>query len=429
MIFFFLLLLTIIGFVILDQARQWKEAAVRLDEIISQLSQGQHPRSFVRTGPKPLVQLSNQIEKVAELQIKLLRQLQEEGYSHQVILKGMIEGVLVVDHEKKIRLANQAFLDLFQIQKDPIGKSVMETTRFPELDRLIQKTLSHQSVQSSEFNLTPVSPSEADSPLHAQVNTFPFPIQSTGKIGVVLVFHNITRTKQLEEVRKEFVGNVSHELKTPLAIFQGYVETLLDNPQLDAEERNRIFQTLLRHSHRLNALVEDLLSLARLESRRVPIQFERIPIHLHLETLMEDWKKQVEAKRITLNYTPPSSPIEVEVDLLRFEQVVNNLMDNAIKYSKEGGSIRVLIQRTEDHFELRIQDEGVGIPAADLPHIFERFYRVDKARSREMGGTGLGLSIVKHIVLLHQGEARAESEEGKGTTIIVRLPLRQSESS
>ncbi|MES2310432.1 MAG: ATP-binding protein [Verrucomicrobiota bacterium] len=426
MITFLLLVFAAVTFFILYQARQWKEAANRLDEIISQLSQGQHPRSFVRTGPKALVKLSNQIEKVAELQIKLLRQLQEEGYSHQVILKGMIEGVLVVDHDKKIRLANQAFLNLFQIKNDPVGKSVMESTRFLDLDRLIQKTLSQESVQTAELNLT--STPENSTPLHVRVNTFPFPIQSTSKVGVVLVFHDITRTKQLEEVRKEFVGNVSHELKTPLAIFQGYVETLLDNPQLDAEERTRIYHTLLRHSHRLNALVEDLLSLARLESRRVPLQFECVSLGLHLETLMEDWKKQVEAKGLLLQFETPSTPIEGELDLLRFEQIVNNLMDNAIKYSKPGAHICVTAKKEGSDFELRIQDQGVGIPASDLPHIFERFYRVDKARSRDMGGTGLGLSIVKHIVLLHQGEAKAESEEGKGTTIIIRLPLRQSEN-
>lgn len=426
MIFLILIPFAIITYITLSKVRYWKEASERIDEIISELAEGRRPRSFVRTGPPSLVKLSNQIEKVAELQFSLQRQLQEEGYSHQVILKGMIEGVLVVDHEKRIRLANQTFLTLFQVQNDPTGKSVMESTRFIELDRLIQRTLATQSAQSTELHLDPAhNPTLAT---YLLINTFPFPIQSTGKLGVVLVFHNITRTKQLEEVRKEFVGNVSHELKTPLAIFQGYVETLIDNPQLDSSDQLRIFKTLLRHSHRLNALVEDLLSLARLESRRVTLQFEKICIQHYLEPFHADWKKQLEAKSLRLILNLPPEPFSIEIDLLRFEQVLTNLMDNAIKYSNPNGTIRLKIAKIKEHIEIRIEDEGIGIPVSDLPHIFERFYRVDKARSREMGGTGLGLSIVKHIVLLHQGSVHAESDEGKGSTIIIQLPIQQNQT-
>ncbi len=419
-----IILLVIIAILLFSRVHQWKEGSKRLDEIISELAAGRRPKSFLRTGPKFLIQLSNQIEKVSELQYTLQRQLQEEGYSHQVVLKGMIEGVLIVDHEKKIRLANETFCTFFKIQKDPTGMSVMESTRHIELDRLIQKTLASKSSKSSEFLLD--SSSNPTLSTYLLINTFPFPIQSTNTTGVVLVCHNITRTKQLEEVRKEFVSNVSHELKTPLAIFQGYVETLIDNPQHEVKDRNRIYHTLLRHSHRLNALVEDLLSLARLESRRIPLQFERILLHDYLETLKEDWKNQIEAKQLKLSITLTDKSIQLEIDLLRFEQILTNLMDNAIKYSKNEGEIRISFIKKRESVEMIVKDQGIGIPAADLPHIFERFYRVDKARSREMGGTGLGLSIVKHIVLLHQGNIHAESEEGKGTSIIVQLPLRQN---
>ncbi len=424
MIFLILIPLLIIACMGYMRFRQWNEASVRLDEIISELAAGRRPKSFVRSGPQSLVRLSNQIEKVSELQLALQRQLQEEGYSHQVILKGMIEGVLIVDHEKKIQLANEPFCTFFNIDKTPTGLTVMEATRFIELDRLIQQTLRSKSAQSSELQLQQNN-NAAASP-YLLINTFPFPIQSIGTTGVVLVCHNITRMKQLEEVRKEFVSNVSHELKTPLAIFQGYVETLLDNPQLEAKDQSRIHKTLLRHSHRLNALVEDLLSLARLESRRIPLQFEIIDLHSYLEPLQEDWKKQIEAKEIKLVITLPPETLPIEIDLLRFEQILSNLMDNAIKYSKKEGTIHLSFSKKLEHIEMTIQDQGIGIPASDLPHIFERFYRVDKARSREMGGTGLGLSIVKHIVLLHQGTIEAESEEGEGTTIRVYLPLRQN---
>lgn len=421
-----LLLLTILVLLYLHRktSLQWKEGVQRLQEIAQQLAQSHRPKSFLRSGPPSLIQISNQLEKVSELQSRLHQQLHQEEYSQRAILKGMIEGVMIVDHHKEIRLANEACTQLFGLTIDPVGKSIIAATQRFELDRLVQKTFLEASAQTIELTLP--SPQNPHLSTHLSINAFPFPLESSGKSGVVLVIHNISQIKRLEEIRKEFVGNVSHELKTPLAIFQGYVETLLDNPQLEPPEQKRIYQTLLRHSHRLNALVEDLLSLARLESRRLPLQFESVNIISHLEIMMEDWKKRLLSKNIQLHLQTSETPFHAEIDLLRFEQVINNLMDNALKYSKEKSTLQVSVHKNSTHFTLKIKDEGIGISATDLPHIFERFYRVDKARSRELGGTGLGLSIVKHIILLHQGEVHAESEEGKGTSITVELPLSQN---
>ena len=230
------------------------------------------------------------------------------------------------------------------------------------------------------------------------------------------------RLRQLEEVRTEFVSNVSHELRTPLSIFQGYTETLLDHPDMPPEDARPILEIMHRHSRRLNALVEDLLILARLESRDEKLQLAPLEVGKFLQDAVRDWAKRSAEKQIALTTDlAPGLPV-ISADAFRLEQVMGNLIENAIKYTNHGGRVTVRARAEEEGVEIRVEDTGLGIPTADVPRIFERFYRADKGRSREHGGTGLGLSIVKHIVLAHGGNVRAESEQGRGTSIIFRLP-------
>jgi two-component system phosphate regulon sensor histidine kinase PhoR len=240
---------------------------------------------------------------------------------------------------------------------------------------------------------------------------------------VVAIFRDITRLKQLEEMRREFVANVSHELRTPLSIFQGYLETLLDAPDLDREERIPVLEVMRKHSQRLNALVEDLLTLARLESRGAQPMRSPLTIEPMLREVAADWARAASQKKVTLAVEcAPGLPL-LHADESQLAQVFNNLVENALKYTSAGGHVSLRATPTAEAVELRVTDTGAGIPAEDLPHIFERFYRADKARSREHGGTGLGLSIVKHIVLAHGGTVEAESTVGEGTMIVLRFPL------
>jgi two-component system phosphate regulon sensor histidine kinase PhoR len=244
--------------------------------------------------------------------------------------------------------------------------------------------------------------------------------------GAVVVFHDITRIKQLEVVRQDFVANVSHELRTPLAIFRGYLETLADNPEMPREESQRILETMKRHSNRLNALVEDLLILTRLESRQMESEFSTIRVDAFFRQLVRDWGNRSNSGMVDITIDIPEELPTLDVDALRLEQVMFNLLENAVAYTNPPRRVVLSAGKHDGQMQIRVGDNGIGIPPTDLPHIFERFYRVDKGRSRTSGGTGLGLSIVKHIVQAHGGTVHAESEVGKGTTIVLCLPLRQS---
>jgi two-component system phosphate regulon sensor histidine kinase PhoR len=224
-------------------------------------------------------------------------------------------------------------------------------------------------------------------------------------------------------MRRDFIANVSHELRTPLSIFRGYLETLLADPRQPPGELLRILEIMERHSDRLNALVDDVLSLARLESRESEIDRAEINLPNFLDGILRDWEKRFAAKKLNAQLDAPANLPSLHADESRLQEIIYNLLDNAVKYSQSGGSITIGAAAVGNQIRLSVKDQGIGIAARDLPRIFERFYRVDKARSRELGGTGLGLSIVKHIVQLHGGRVEAESEPGRGTTISVILPI------
>jgi two-component system phosphate regulon sensor histidine kinase PhoR len=240
--------------------------------------------------------------------------------------------------------------------------------------------------------------------------------------GAVVLFHDITELKQLDQIRREFVANVSHELRTPLSILRGYIEVLLDEPETPREELARILSIMERHSKRLQLLVDDLLSLAQLESSQAKLELSVVRMDELLNNLIRDWKEKLAAKNLKVIVDLPSEALTLRADGTRLEEVLHNLLDNATKFSRENGEIHLRATRRGSDMVLSVADDGLGIGKEHLPRIFERFYRADKARSRELGGTGLGLAIVKHIVQLHGGRVEAESELGHGTTIRVVLP-------
>src|SRR5262249_30132622 len=241
--------------------------------------------------------------------------------------------------------------------------------------------------------------------------------------GALVLFHDITELKKMDQVRRDFVANVSHELRTPLSILRGYIETLLDSPKTPLEELTRILRVMERHSDRLQLLVEDLLTLAQLESTNPNLQMGTVDLSNFLPEIVRDWEKKVKSKQLNLAVDVPPELPPIYVDRARLQEALYNLLDNAVKYSRERGEIRLSARQHEREMELIVSDQGIGIAKEDLPRIFERFYRADKARGPDkVRGTGLGLAIVKHVAQLHGGRVEADSELEKGTTIRMILP-------
>jgi len=242
--------------------------------------------------------------------------------------------------------------------------------------------------------------------------------------GALVLFHDITELKKLDQVRRDFVANVSHELRTPLSILRGYIETLLDSPETSREELSRILGVMSRHSKRLDSLAEDLLTLAQLESAHPDLQLGDLDVSSFFREVIRDWEKKLASKQLKVIIDVPPDLPTIQADRVRLQEALYNLLDNAVKYSREDGEITLAARRREEEIGLSVTDNGIGISKEDLPRVFERFYRADKARSGDtIHGTGLGPAIVKHIAQLHGGRVEAESELGTGTTIRVILPL------
>jgi two-component system phosphate regulon sensor histidine kinase PhoR len=333
----------------------------------------------------------------------------------QVLFNSMLEGLLLLDRNRRIYLANRAFKNLFGLKTELRGKTIMEALRVHELATLVERVESDGQVFDYELKLPELSER------WLQVNAAAISNSSGEREGTILVFHDLTRLKQLERTREEFVANVSHELRTPLSLIKGYVETLLDGARNDPEVAQRFLKIIERNASRLDLLIQDLLAISALESGRVTLNLQPIPLRPLADKVLADFKTRTNEKGVKLINDLPE--LIATADANRLEQVLANLVDNAIKYGRAEGTVIVGGQQTDaDKLELFVQDDGPGIPPESLDRVFERFYRVDKARSREQGGTGLGLSIVKHIVQSHGGKVWVKSEPGKGATFFFTLP-------
>jgi len=290
----------------------------------------------------------------------------------------------------------------------------LEIVRDPTLDRLLTDAFRGDSPVRCELVVN-----ESQIELHAVATK-----NDAGQItGALVLFHDITELKKMDQVRRDFVANVSHELRTPLSILRGYIETLLDSPKTPREELTRILRVMERHSDRLELLVEDLLTLAQLESTNPNLQMGTVDLSTFLPEIVRDWEKKFKSKQLNIAVDVPPELPPIYVDRARLQEALYNLLDNAVKYSRERGEIRLSARQHDGEMELIVSDQGIGIAKEDLPRIFERFYRADKARGPDkVRGTGLGLAIVKHVAQLHGGRVEADSELEKGTTIRMILP-------
>jgi two-component system phosphate regulon sensor histidine kinase PhoR len=340
----------------------------------------------------------------------------------QTVLKGMAEGVLVVDERGRIIMINEAIQNLFSLSSEVVDKTPLEVIRNSELEGAIHEAI--RDGKNSSFEL----PLPSSLGKIFEVNVVGIHPSSGGNHemgrgmrGAVAVFHDISRLKELEKIRQDFVANVSHELRTPLTTIKGYAETLLEGA-LKEEVAFQFVQVIKRQSDRLTKIVEDLLALSKIELKEFQLKIEILPFPELVEDVLRYIQEAAEKKKISISLEIPTS-LMVKADRNYLEQILINLIDNAIKYGQEGGKITVsAVQRNQREVEISVSDNGIGIPQEDLPRIFERFYRVDKGRSQELGGTGLGLSIVKHLVQAHKGKVWAESSLGEGSTFYFTLP-------
>jgi two-component system phosphate regulon sensor histidine kinase PhoR len=353
--------------------------------------------------------------ELEELQRRYQQTTTDAKAQQQVLFNSMLEGLLLLDRNRRIYLANRAFKNLFGLKIELRGKTVMEALRVHELATLVERVESDGQVFDYELKLPELSER------WLQVNAAAISNSAGEREGTILVFHDLTRLKQLERTREEFVANVSHELRTPLSLIKGYVETLLDGARDNPEVAGRFLKIIERNTSRLDLLIQDLLTISALESGRITLNLQPVPLRPLAEKVLADLKTRTDAKDVKFVNDLPE--LTAMADVNRLEQVLANLVDNAIKYGRAQGTVIIGGQKADaDKIEIYVQDDGPGIPTEALDRVFERFYRVDKARSREQGGTGLGLSIVKHIVQNHGGKVWVKSESGKGATFFFTLP-------
>jgi two-component system phosphate regulon sensor histidine kinase PhoR len=348
---------------------------------------------------------------------RLEKEARDQAFRTAALFDRMLEGVVVTDAHDRIGLANRAAGAILGFTLPATGSTLLEATRRHEIAAVLARLDREPEVIGHEFVLE--SPA---GPRHLQVNAVALTDSAGPRDGALLVFHDLTGLRRLEAARQEFVANVSHELRTPLSLVKSAVETLLDGAKDDPAALLRFLRIVERHTNRLAALIEDLLLLGSLDSGQLRLQRQPVRVRDAVEEVFGDLASRARERNTTLgNFVPGSLVVDADPDRLR--QVLVNLLDNAVKYGRPAGRVRATAAALGDAMiEVAIADDGPGLPPEAQARVFERFFRVDKARSREQGGTGLGLAIVKHVVQAHGGEVRVESTPGAGATFFFSLP-------
>lgn len=362
--------------------------------------------------------LENAMSQMAEQLDDRIRTAVQQKNEQEAILSSMIEGVLAVDMNEQIITINDAAARLLSVNLDTVeGTHIREIIKVPELHDFVAETMASRKLVEKEMVLND------QRKVFLQMRGTVLRDAKGQGIGVLIVLHDVTKVRQLENIRRDFVANVSHELKTPITAIKGFVETLLDGSMQDPHNAERFLKIILKQAGRLNAIIEDLLSLSRIEqeSGNAKVTFANIAVMDLLESAVQACEIKTAEKRIKINISCDNN-LKAAINLQLMEQAIINLIDNAIKYSNADSSIEVTAHKNTSGIIITVRDEGCGIPAEHLPRLFERFYRVDKDRSRKLGGTGLGLAIVKYIAQAHGGHATVKSEVNKGSSFSINLP-------
>jgi two-component system phosphate regulon sensor histidine kinase PhoR len=380
-----------------------------------QIAAGEYGKKVFAQGPSEVDILAHSMNRTSERLAAQFIQLDEERQQLRAVLGSMVEGVIALDATQKILFANERAAQLLEFDsRTAVGRRLWEMIRHRPLHEAVNAVLAQRQAQRQELNW--LGTTVKSLAVHAS------PLPGSPPRGAVLVLHDTTELRRLERLRQDFVANVSHELKTPLAIIQANVETLIDGAIDDVAHRESFLRRIAEQSDQLHNLILDLLSLARIEAGAESFVLQPVPVERVVHACLQNRRTLLEEKGQELQLCAPSTAVAAWVDEEALLQILDNLVDNAIKYTQDRGKIRIGWQREGDQVQIEVQDNGPGISAKDLPRIFERFYRVDKARSRELGGTGLGLSIVKHLAHAMNGSVQADSEPHRGSTFTVRLP-------
>jgi len=406
----------------------------KIRDVTGHYAQGEWEYPLHIEGPPAIRNLADDIQSMARELLKRVNLVTRQRNELEAIFSSMIEAVVVLDENLVIKALNPAACRLAGKQRaDVPGKHLIEVFRNSDLEKAVIHSLDTGKPVESEIVYTvpvtsenPIDGGLRERTLQVHGSTF-----RTGTIGktdeeahnrILLVLHDISELKRLEQIRKDFVANVSHELRTPITSLKGYVETLLDGALEDRAAAGEFLEIIALQTERIHAIVSDLLSLSRLEQAGSTIETEYVSIKTPVDGALRVCRLKTEEKNIHIHLSCPHD-LAANINTLLIEQAVVNLIDNAIHYSEPGSDVHVAIEPRGEWIAIMVQDQGCGIPQKDIPRLFERFYRVDKGRSRELGGTGLGLAIVKHIALAHNGGVDVRSIEGKGSKFTLYLPL------
>lgn len=394
----------------------------KLTQITQSVASGEITSPVEVNSANELGQLSQNFNLMTDRVQEQIERISSENERLETILNNMGEGVLLVNGTSEITYANPAAIVMLNLPEMYVGRALIEINRIPELQALLTEAEQTEAAAFAEIRLENLQESVAE------VTVVPVAAESE----YVIVIHDVSHVRQLERIRADFVANVSHELRTPLTTIQGYAETLLDTKSTKNKKRKEFIVKILKHSTRLSRLVSDLLELARLESGDIKLKRSLCHLNVFHEQVLDVFEPVLEESGLTLKWEIPEDLPQVNVDSRLFMQVFVNLIDNAIKYTPDGGEIDISAEVVEtaadvvNEIVVHIKDTGIGIPSESQPRVFERFYRVDTGRAREMGGTGLGLAISKHILLCHNGRIWLDSELGQGTVFHFAIPIEKS---
>ncbi|MBT9171881.1 MAG: Alkaline phosphatase synthesis sensor protein PhoR [Syntrophomonadaceae bacterium] len=392
------------------------ERLSQIAETVERISAGEMTGHTYLGGRDEIGQVAEAVNRMAASLREQVKEISANSNRLETILSTMVEGVIVFNEEGRTVLTNPAAKKMLSKREENwVGRSDLELIRNAELHDKIMIACLGKRVQ--EHELKTVFPEEK----LLSASIVPLKPGEPGKSGVLVVFRDITRLRRLEEIRADFAANVSHEMRTPLTAIRGYAETLLDGAYRDTETAVRFLKIIHRESERLNNLIEDVLMLSQIESGRADMELVPVNVAGLAEEVLESLLDRLSTHKLKLEVSPGLPPVTGDRGLLR--QALFNLLDNSLKYTPAYGEITLGAVREEHSIRIYVADNGIGIPLAAQARIFERFYRVDRARSRSLGGTGLGLAIVKHIVEAHHGRLKLESKEGQGTTVSLYIPV------
>jgi two-component system phosphate regulon sensor histidine kinase PhoR len=397
-------------------SRSLSDRIERLREFSRRVAEGDFRPLGADASGDALDKLGASLNQTASRLDQTIRTLTEERNLSSAILGSMVEGVAVVNAAERLVFANQSFAEILELHALPkSGSALVEVVRQTEMIEAVRRVLAGAPRVESEI----VTGTLRQHFFAATVAA----VRAGETSGAVVVLHDITELRKLERVRRDFVANVSHEFRTPLTAIQGFAETLLAGAMNDPQHRGRFLEIIVEHSRRLARLTEDLLMLSKMDADRLELEVRRVNVVQLIESCMETSRHRAAEKEIAISVQPINGVPDVAGDRRRLAEVLQNLLDNATQYTLARGTIAVSAAARIGEVVFTVADTGIGIPTADQPRIFERFYRVDAARSREAGGTGLGLSIAKHIVEVHGGRIWVESEVGRGSQFHFSIPI------